>query len=111
MEAEQLIVGDDQDIIKENVEAEKEKVGEEPKDVEEEKEKNVNELIEEGKKKEKEKKEKDKMKGITIIDGIYYEATSPDMLLLPFLSVTNDTMTSLPSRYAQYLQRKLAEYR
>ena len=33
------------------------------------------------------------------------------MLLLPFLSVTNDTMTSSPGKYAQYLQRKLAEYR
>ena len=67
-----------------------------------EKEKDMNELIEEEKKnkKEKEEKEKDEEKGFAIIDRIYYQATSPDMLLLPFLSVTNDTMTSLSSRYA-----------
>ena len=113
MEAEQPIIGDDQDIIKENVKAEKEKVGEGPKDVKKGKEKYVNELIEEEKekKKEKEEKEKDEVKGIAIIDGIYYKATSPDMLLLPFLSVTNNTMTSSPNRYAQYLQKKLAKYR
>ena len=33
------------------------------------------------------------------------------MLLLPFLFVTNDIMTTLSSRYAQYLQRKPAEYK
>ena len=27
--------------------------------------------------------------------------------MLPFLSVTNDTITILPSRYAQYIQQKL----
>ena len=59
------------------------------------------------KRKKKKEKEKDEVKGIAIIDGIYYEATSPDMLLLPFLSVTNDTMTTLPSRYAQYIEQKL----
>ena len=54
--------------------AEKEKVGEEPKDVKKEKEKDMNELIEEEKKnkKEKEEKEKDEEKGFAIIDGIYY---------------------------------------
>ena len=55
----------------------------------------------------KKEKEKDKVKGITLINRIYYEATSPDMILLLFLSLTNNSMTVLPSKYAQYLQQKL----
>ena len=77
----------------------------------------MTQLIEEKKEKKKEKekvekeKEKDKEKGFAIIDGKYYEATSPDMLQLPFLSVTKDTISSLLTRYSQYIQQKLAEHK
>ena len=43
------------------------------------------------------------MTGFAIVDGLYYKATSPDMLLLPFMSVTQDSMTVIPSIYGQYL--------
>ena len=63
---------------------------------------------------EKEKNDKElkgeKEKGSTEIKGRVYEATSPDVLLLPFLSVGNDTSYTLPTRMAQYISLKLAEY-
>ena len=57
----------------------------------------MNESTKDEKEKKKEK-EKDKVKGIAMIDGIYYKAPSPDMILLPFLSITNDSMTFLPDK-------------
>ena len=60
----------------------------------------------ERKRKEREK-EHDKVKGIVLVNGFYYEAISPDMILLPFLSVTNNSVTLLPDKYTNYLQRKL----
>ena len=51
------------------------------------------------------------MTGFTMVDGLYYKATSPDALLLPFMSVTQDSMTVIPCKYAQYLQRYLKKKR
>ena len=62
----------------------------------------MNELIKDEKEKKKEK-EKDEVKGIALIDKFYNETTSPDMILLPFLSVTNDSMTLLPNKCANYI--------
>ena len=44
-------------------------------------------------------------------DGLYYKATCPNMLLLPFISVTQDSMTVIPTLYGQYLQNYLKKKR
>ena len=51
-----------------------------------------------------------KEKGLKVINGRIYKATSPDILLLPFLSVGDNTTYTLPTRMAHHIQQKLAEY-
>ena len=56
---------------------------------------------------EKEKDDKElkgeKEKGSTVIKGRVYEATSPDMLLLPFLSIDDNTPYTLPTKWLSKL--------
>ena len=71
---------------------------------------NVNKLTDNENKNENEEEE-DEVTGFAIVDGLYYEATSPNMLLLPFMSVTQDFMTVIPTLHGQYLQNYLNKKR
>ena len=51
------------------------------------------------------------MTGFAIVNRLYYKATSPDMLLLPFMSVTQDSMTVIPTLHSQYLRNYLKKKR
>ena len=48
--------------------------------------------------------EKNEVTGFAIVNGLYFKATSPDMLLLSFMSVTQDCMSVIPTLQAKYLR-------
>ena len=50
------------------------------------------------------KRRKNEVTGFAIVNGLYYKATSPDMLMLSFMSVTQDSMSVIPTLQAKYLQ-------
>ena len=97
----QSTVKDDQHII----ETEKEKVKGNPIDAKKEKGNNVNKLTDNGNENENENEEEEDevTRFAAIVNELYYKATSTNILLLPFMSVTQDCMSVIPTLQAKYL--------